>query len=321
MHSPTLMVGSRLANGSWNTICRFRRVARASRRPRDRCSGLSQPDDLTGGHRPGAAAHAPASICPNRIPRRCPAPRPRRLERRRRRRPAAHSPTRSQPCASRKLHLQVADHQRCRAALHGARRNGTVHARRRRQQCTRVFVPRRCRMTCTTAPRSTTPPLRMTRTSSASAAMTPMSWVTSASAMPPFCHQLAQQREDLRLHRHVERGGGFVGDQQLRFAGQRHGDHRPLTHAARQLVRILRQAPRHVVHAHLFEQLRRALRAPTPAHAAMRHQRLGDLVADAQMRRQRASADPGKSSRPRGRAARRPAPASSGTPRESRACR
>ena len=40
-----------------------------------------------------------------------------------------------------------------------------------------------------------------------------------------FVHQLAQQLQQLRLHRHVERRRRFVGDQQFRIAGQRHGDH------------------------------------------------------------------------------------------------
>ena len=53
----------------------------------------------------------------------------------------------------------------------------------------------------------------------------------------------AQQVEDLRLDGDVERGGRLVGDQQRGPAGERHGDHHPLAQAARQLVRILREAP------------------------------------------------------------------------------
>ena len=44
--------------------------------------------------------------------------------------------------------------------------------------------------------------------------------------------QVAQQVEDLRLHGDVERGGRLVGDQQVGLAGQRHGDHHALAHAA-----------------------------------------------------------------------------------------
>ena len=53
---------------------------------------------------------------------------------------------------------------------------------------------------------------------------------------------LAEQVEDLRLHGDVERGGRLVGEQQRRAAGQGDGDHHPLAHAARQLVRVLAAA-------------------------------------------------------------------------------
>ena len=52
-----------------------------------------------------------------------------------------------------------------------------------------------------------------------------------------FRFQLRQQFEDLRLDRDVERGGGFVGDQQRGVVRQRRGDHHALTLAAGQLVR------------------------------------------------------------------------------------
>ena len=51
--------------------------------------------------------------------------------------------------------------------------------------------------------------------------------------------QLHQQIHDLRLNRHIQRRRRLVGDQQLRVAAQRHGDHRALAHAAGKLVRIL----------------------------------------------------------------------------------
>ena len=54
---------------------------------------------------------------------------------------------------------------------------------------------------------------------------------------------VAQQVEDPRLDRHVERGRRLVGDQQLRVAGERHRDHHALPHAARELVRVLVDAP------------------------------------------------------------------------------
>ena len=51
---------------------------------------------------------------------------------------------------------------------------------------------------------------------SAISATTPRSWVISSIAMPQLALQLAQQVEDLRLDRDVERRGRLVGDQQLR---------------------------------------------------------------------------------------------------------
>ena len=49
--------------------------------------------------------------------------------------------------------------------------------------------------------------------------------------------QRVQQVEDLGLDGHVERGRRLVGDQQVRLAGQRHGDEGALPHAAAELVR------------------------------------------------------------------------------------
>ena len=50
---------------------------------------------------------------------------------------------------------------------------------------------------------------------------------------------VAQQIEDLRLDRDVERGRRLVGDDQRRLAGQRHGDQHALAHAAGELVRVV----------------------------------------------------------------------------------
>ncbi len=61
--------------------------------------------------------------------------------------------------------------------------------------------------------------------------------------MPSSRLQLAQQLEDLRLDGDVERRRRLVGDQQLGLAGERHGDHHPLAHAARELVRVVVAAP------------------------------------------------------------------------------
>ena len=70
--------------------------------------------------------------------------------------------------------------------------------------------------------------------------------------------QLTQQVEDLRLYRHVERGGRLVRDQQFRIAGERHGDHHALFHAARELERIFVAPPFGIGNAHRVEQFEHA---------------------------------------------------------------
>ena len=50
---------------------------------------------------------------------------------------------------------------------------------------------------------------------------------------------VGEQVEDLGLDGDVERGGGLVGEEQLRAAGQRDGDRDALAHAAGQLVGVL----------------------------------------------------------------------------------
>ena len=68
----------------------------------------------------------------------------------------------------------------------------------------------------------------------------------------------AQQRDDLRLDRHVERRRRFVGNDQLRLGAQRQRNRHALTHAARELVRVLAQAHAGFGNLDLFEQFQRA---------------------------------------------------------------
>ena len=70
--------------------------------------------------------------------------------------------------------------------------------------------------------------------------------------------QVAQQVEDLGLDGDVERRRRLVGDQQRRLAGQRHGDHHALAHAARHVVRIVVDALRGRGDPHQLEHLDRA---------------------------------------------------------------
>ena len=80
----------------------------------------------------------------------------------------------------------------------------------------RVGVPRAREQRRRRGACSTTRPAYITTTSSPISATTPRSCVISMIAMPSSSLQLAQQLEDLRLDRHVERGRRLVGDQQLR---------------------------------------------------------------------------------------------------------
>ena len=126
-----------------------------------------------------------------------------------------------------------------------------------------------------TGPSSTMRPAYITATRSAISAITPRSWVMSSSDRSNCALHLAQQVEDLRLHGDVERGGRLVGDDERRLAGQRHGDHHALAHAARQLVRVVVDALLGIDDLHGAQQLDRAvarlaLRRPCRARPALR---------------------------------------------------
>ena len=92
--------------------------------------------------------------------------------------------------------------------------------------------------------------------------------------------QVADQLEDLGLHRDVERGRRLVGDQQLRVQRQRLGDHRPLPLAARQLVRVGVDPPLGIGDLDQLEQLDRPLAGRLRRHRLVAAQHLGDLEPD-----------------------------------------
>jgi hypothetical protein len=71
--------------------------------------------------------------------------------------------------------------------------------------------------------------------------------------------QAAHQPQDLCLRRHVQRRRRLVGDDDLRVVDQRHRDHHALTHAARELVRIVVDPGVGARDLDLFEHLDRAL--------------------------------------------------------------
>jgi hypothetical protein len=104
---------------------------------------------------------------------------------------------------------------------------------------------------------------------------------------PVVVAHLAQQPHDLRLHRDVERGRRLIGDHELRFAQQAHRDGDPLAHAAGQLVRILAQPARRVRDAHPPQHVEGGTLGLVPGQGGVTDQHLGQLHADAQVRRQR----------------------------------
>ena len=101
-----------------------------------------------------------------------------------------------------------------------------------------------------------------------------------------FLHVL-QQIEDLRLDGHVERGGRLVGDDELGLAGQRHGDHDALAHAARELVRVIMHAAFRIGNLHQLQHLDCAGQRVFFRQALMAAQAFGDLLADRQHRVER----------------------------------
>jgi hypothetical protein len=92
--------------------------------------------------------------------------------------------------------------------------------------------------------------------------------------------QIDEQPENLRLDRHVERGGRLVGDEQCRPAHQRHGNHHALAQAARELMRELAEPLAGGGDADLFHQLDRALARRLPARALVAPMHFRELIAD-----------------------------------------
>ena len=93
--------------------------------------------------------------------------------------------------------------------------------------------------------------------------------------------QAGNQIEDLRLRRYIQRRCRLISNQQFRAAGQRHGNHRPLSLAARQLMRVAFRAALCVRQADALHQDDGLLTGRNPSEAAMQAQRLGYLGTNA----------------------------------------
>ncbi len=96
--------------------------------------------------------------------------------------------------------------------------------------------------------------------------------------------EVEHQLQDLRLDRHVQRRGRLVGNQELGVAGECHGDHHALAHAAGELMRILAHAPRRLRDTNQRQHLDAACLCGLLVEPLMDPQCLANLAADSQHR-------------------------------------
>ena len=115
----------------------------------------------------------------------------------------------------------------------------------------------------------------------------------------------AEQIEDLRLDRHVERRRGLVGDQELRLAREGDRDHRALPHAAGELVRVVAEPRPRVRDPDLVEELGRPRLGRRPLQAEVRRPAPRGSAARSSAPGSGSSSGPGRSSRSRRRESRR----------------
>ena len=96
---------------------------------------------------------------------------------------------------------------------------------------------------------------------------------------PELLLHRSEERQDLRLDRHIERGRRLIGDKEPRSAYQSHRNHHPLPEPARELMRILLVSGFGRADPDLPQHLDDlGLRLPF-VHAAMDKKRLGNLGA------------------------------------------
>ncbi len=92
--------------------------------------------------------------------------------------------------------------------------------------------------------------------------------------------QVLQEVQNLRLDGHVEGGRGFVGNQQVRLVGERHGDHHPLLLAAGERVRQVVQPALRFAQPDQMQELHHPFASARRAHLLVYQQHLGDLLFD-----------------------------------------
>ena len=102
-----------------------------------------------------------------------------------------------------------------------------------------------------------------------------------------LAHQLLHFREDLRLDRHVQRGGRLVRNDQVGPVQHRNGNCHALAHAARELVRIGAQPLLRARDAHQPQRVARMAACFFGGDALVRLHRLDHLRVDPQHRVER----------------------------------
>src|SRR5882762_955895 len=100
--------------------------------------------------------------------------------------------------------------------------------------------------------------------------------------------QAGDQLQDLALHGDVERRGRLIGDEQLRLAGDRHGDHDALLLASGELERVGAELRLRLGEADLVQKLDRAQPRLRRGQSAVLPQRLRDLESHREHRVERA---------------------------------
>lgn len=95
-----------------------------------------------------------------------------------------------------------------------------------------------------------------------------------------FLLNLFDEVENFALDCHVQCGGGFVADKNVRFGGERNGDNDALPHTAGKLVRIVAEALFGIGDAHQFQQLRGFRARFVLRHVLMQQHALHNLLAD-----------------------------------------
>src|SRR6478609_5962529 len=96
----------------------------------------------------------------------------------------------------------------------------------------------------------------------------------------PLGTKIADEVDDFSLDRDVQCCRRLVREQQVRAARQRNGDHDPLAHASRQLMRIILDPPLRRRNAYARERLYRLPFGILPGRALVEHEHFGDLAAD-----------------------------------------